>query len=158
MRTYQNGKVFPSHTLKEHLLLIKGIQKSNIANADIKKCSIDLDWKKRRKACRYTFFWAKRRLELAMAMMRSDAKLYLFDEPTSGVDSGFIEEFKEILHLLRKSNKGIIIIEHNLDLMKEIADQLIVLEGGKILATGSPAEVLQRQDVHDAYLGGVNAS
>lgn len=89
-----------------------------------------------------------------MAMMRSDAKLYLFDEPTSGVDSGFIEEFKEILHLLRKSNKGIIIIEHNLDLMKEIADQLIVLEGGKILATGSPAEVLQRQDVHDAYLGG----
>lgn len=159
VRTYQNGKVFPSHTLKEHLLLIKGIQKSNIANADIKKMlhRFGLEEKEEKLAATLSF-GQKRRLELAMAMMRSDAKLYLFDEPTSGVDSGFIEEFKEILHLLRKSNKGIIIIEHNLDLMKEIADQLIVLEGGKILATGSPAEVLQRQDVHDAYLGGVNAS
>lgn len=159
VRTYQDGKVFPTHTLKEHLLLIKGIEKSNTSNTEIEEMlhRVGLEEKEEKLAATLSF-GQKRRLELAMAMMRSDAKLYLFDEPTSGVDPGFIEEFKKILRALRKSGKGVIIIEHNLDLMKEIADQLIVLEGGKILSTGSPAEVLQRQDVHDAYLRGVNAS
>ena len=135
VRTYQAGKVFPYHTLREHLLLLGNIEKKNFRDIDAVLDKVGLGEKADKLATNLSF-GQKRRLELAMAMSRSNAKLYLFDEPTSGVDSGFIEKLKEILCALRKSGKGLIIIEHNLDLMKEIADQLIVLEGGKILAAG----------------------
>jgi len=159
VRTYQDGRVFPSHTLKEHLLLLKSIKKEDINISDIEQLLERVGLKEKIEEPASTLsFGQKRRLELAMAMMRSDAKLYLFDEPTSGVDPSFIEELKAELKHLKMIDKGIIIIEHNLDLIRDVADQIIVLGGGKILATGSTTEVLQRQDVHNAYLGAVYAS
>ena len=151
--------MFPYHTLREHLLLLKSIEKNEMTLQDIEELfdRVGLAEKADRPALTLSF-GQKRRLELAMALSRSDAKLYLFDEPTSGVDPGFIEELKDKLKLLRIQRKGIIIIEHNLELIRNVADQIIVLEGGKVLAMGCPDEVLHRQDVHDAYLGGVYAS
>ena len=159
VRTYQDGKVFPSHTLKEHLLLIKSINRSNKTFSDIEQLlhKVGLE-DKINKAASTLSFGQKKRLELTMALMREDVKLYLFDEPTAGVDPGFIQKFQEILRDLKKSDKYIIIIEHNLNLIKEVADQIIILEGGKVLAMGTPLAVLECKEVHNAYLGEVYAS
>jgi len=159
VRTYQEGKVFSLHTLRENLLLVKTIEKNNSGNPDIEQLfeKVGLNEKINEPASTLSFGQI-RRLQLAMAMMRKDAKLYLFDEPTSGTDIGFMDDFKKILRNLKVNDKGVIIVEHNLDFIREVADQIIVLEGGKVLAMGTPEEVFQLKEVHEAYLGGIYAS
>lgn len=159
VRTYQDGKTFPFHTVIEHLMLIRSIEKNENTTLDMENLIERVGLKEKMKKFASTLsFGQKRRLEIAMAMMR-DGELYLFDEPTSGVDPGFIMEFKDIVRSLTNAGKGIIIIEHNLGFLSKIADQIVVLAGGKILAIGSPEAVFQRRDVQDVYLaGGVYAS
>ncbi len=159
VRTYQEGKVFPSHTLRENLLLVKTIENNNSGNSDIEQLLEKVGLKEKINNPASTLSFGQiRRLQLAMAMMRKGAKLYLFDEPTSGTDIGFMDYLKEILRDLKVNDKGVIIVEHNLDFIREVADQIIVLEGGKVLAIGTPEEVFQLKEVHDAYLGGIYAS
>jgi ABC-type branched-subunit amino acid transport system ATPase component len=159
VRTYQEGKVFPSHTPMEHLILVKTIEKNSIDITEIEKllCRVGLKEKIHSRASTLSFGQI-RRLQIAMALFRTNSKLFLFDEPSSGTDPGFIEDLKDILMDLRVKRKGVIVVEHNLELINQVADNLMILENGKILAVASPKEVLQCHEVQNAYLGGIYAS
>jgi branched-chain amino acid transport system ATP-binding protein len=92
-----------------------------------------------------------RSLEISMAMA-TDPALVLLDEPTAGMSR---DETHSAVELIRKLTEGktMVIIEHDMDVVFSLADRITVLHYGKILATGTPEEIKQNQEVRDAYLG-----
>ena len=94
-----------------------------------------------------------RLLELVMAMM-SGPRLVMLDEATSGVNPTLIESLKHYVKVLnRDEGVAFIIVEHNIGFIFSIADRIVVLDDGKILANGQPEDIRQNQEVIVAYLG-----
>ena len=94
-----------------------------------------------------------RLLELVMAMM-SRPRLVMLDEATSGVNPTLIESLKHYVKVLNQEESvAFIVVEHNIGFIFSIADRIVVLDDGRVLADGSPEEIRQNQEVIDAYLG-----
>jgi len=97
----------------------------------------------------------QRLLEIAMGLSQNP-RLLILDEPTQGLAQGEISNFISIL----KSVSGkttILLIEHNMDVVMGLADQITVLNYGKILAQGTPAQIRNNNLVQQAYLGNIDA-
>ena len=95
----------------------------------------------------------RRLLELVMAMM-SGPSLVMLDEATSGVNLILIESFKQHVRVLnREQGVAFVIVEHNIGFVFSIADRIVVLNEGRLLAQGAPEEIRQNREVVDAYLG-----
>jgi branched-chain amino acid transport system ATP-binding protein len=94
----------------------------------------------------------QRALELAMVLV-NEPRVLLLDEPLAGVGHSELEAFAA---LVRDHCKGrtTILVEHNMDVVLAIADSIVVLAAGQVIAQGSPAEVQADAGVKDAYLGG----
>ena len=95
----------------------------------------------------------QRKLEVAL-LMALDPQVYMFDEPTAGMSH---DEAPVILNLIRKLKKDktkiILLVEHKMDVVRELADRIIVLTNGTLVADGAPAEVIASPVVQEAYLG-----
>ena len=95
----------------------------------------------------------QRKLEVAL-LMALDAQVFMFDEPTAGMNAA---EAPVILNLIRKlkedASKTILLVEHKMDVVRELADRIIVLHNGTLVADGEPAEVIASPIVQEAYLG-----
>ncbi|WP_422010837.1 ABC transporter ATP-binding protein [Roseateles sp.] len=95
----------------------------------------------------------QRKLEVAM-LIALDPKVYLFDEPTAGMS---VDEVPVVLDLIRalKAEKRhtLLLVEHKMDVVRELADRIIVLHQGKLVADGDPATVIASPIVQEAYLG-----
>jgi len=92
-------------------------------------------------------------LELARALML-DPSLLLLDEPFAGVNPTLTAEIADHIRGLNEDGLTLLIIEHELETLTELVDRLIVLADGTVLATGTPAEIMENERVIDAYLGG----
>jgi branched-chain amino acid transport system permease protein len=97
----------------------------------------------------------KRRLEIGLALATSPS-LLLLDEPLAGMSP---RERAETVQLLRNISRGrtLIVVEHDMDAVFELAERITVLHEGKVLAEGTPAEIQRNSFVQEAYLGGVAA-
>lgn len=93
----------------------------------------------------------QRALELGLTLM-GNPKVLLLDEPLAGVGHSELAEMTELLRSIRQ-NHTTIIIEHNMDAVLSLADEIVVLERGQVLARGEPNEVTQNPAVREAYLG-----
>ena len=91
-------------------------------------------------------------LEIARALAM-DAKIYLLDEPFAGLSPAMVKTVTEIIRGLKKEDKTVILVEHDMDLIRSLVDYLFVLDSGTLLAFGAPQEVLEKKEVIDAYLG-----
>jgi branched-chain amino acid transport system ATP-binding protein len=95
----------------------------------------------------------QRKLEVAL-LMALESKVFMFDEPTAGMNAA---EVPVILNLIRKLKedpaKTILLVEHKMDVVRELADRIIVLHNGALVADGEPAEVIASPVVQEAYLG-----
>ncbi|MCY3733199.1 MAG: ABC transporter ATP-binding protein, partial [Chloroflexi bacterium] len=91
-------------------------------------------------------------LEIGRAMAM-DAQTYLFDEPFAGLFPQMLERVKEIVVRMRDEGHTLIFISHNMDIVRELPDHLIVLDSGKLLTQGEVHDVLSRDEVIEAYLG-----
>ena len=95
----------------------------------------------------------QRKLEVAL-LMALQAQVFMFDEPTAGMNAA---EAPVILNLIRKlkedPSKTILLVEHKMDVVRELADRIIVLHNGALVADGEPAEVIASPIVQEAYLG-----
>lgn len=95
----------------------------------------------------------QRKLEVAM-LIALDPKVYLFDEPTAGMS---VDEVPVVLDLIRalKAEKRhtLLLVEHKMDVVRELADRIIVLHQGRLVADGDPATVIASPIVQEAYLG-----
>lgn len=95
----------------------------------------------------------QRKLEVAMLMALAP-KVYLFDEPTAGMS---VDEVPVVLDLIRelKAEKKhtLLLVEHKMDVVRELADRIIVLHQGRLVADGDPDTVIASPIVQEAYLG-----
>ncbi len=91
-------------------------------------------------------------VDIARALM-AEPRVLLLDEPTSGMNDVEIELLHAALRRLREGSLTILLIEHNLRFMFDICDAMTVLETGRVVAHGTPAEVFRREDVIRAYMG-----
>ncbi|MCA3597622.1 MAG: ABC transporter ATP-binding protein [Methylobacterium sp.] len=95
----------------------------------------------------------KKLLELGRVLM-TKPKLILLDEPFAGVNPVLIEELSGHIRALNRRGIGFVIIEHDLSALSRLVSMLHVMDQGRLMASGTPAEVLARKDVREAYLGG----
>ena len=95
----------------------------------------------------------QRKLEIARALA-TDPKLLLLDEPAAGMNPNETEELMETIELVRKKfGVTVLLIEHDMKLVSGICEYLYVLNFGRLLAEGTPSEVLSNSEVVRAYLG-----
>ena len=95
----------------------------------------------------------QRKLEVAM-LMALEPSVYMFDEPTAGMS---VDDVPVVLDLIRalkaQRNKTILLVEHKMDVVRELADRIIVLHNGQLVADGEPEAVIASPVVQNAYLG-----
>jgi branched-chain amino acid transport system ATP-binding protein len=95
----------------------------------------------------------QRKLEVAM-LMALEPSVYMFDEPTAGMSVDDVPVILDLIRALKKeANKTILLVEHKMDVVRELADRIIVLHNGQLVADGEPAAVIASPIVQQAYLG-----
>ncbi|MDP9820631.1 ABC transporter ATP-binding protein [Nocardioides massiliensis] len=95
---------------------------------------------------------AARLLELARCLA-GEPKLLLLDEPSSGLDESETDAFGALLKDLTREGKAVLMVEHDMDLVMGVCDDIHVLDFGKVIASGKPAEIRTNAAVQKAYLG-----
>jgi ABC-type uncharacterized transport system ATPase subunit len=93
----------------------------------------------------------QRFLDIAL-VLAVDSEVILFDEPAAGLNQSETDEVKELLEELR-GDYTMLVIEHDIDLVRAISDRITVLHNGAVLTTGTPEEVVENPDVKEVYLG-----
>ncbi len=95
----------------------------------------------------------QRKLEVAI-LMALEPDVFMFDEPTAGMS---VDEVPVILDLIRalktQADKTILLVEHKMDVVRELSDRIVVLHNGALVADGEPAAVIASPVVQEAYLG-----
>ena len=95
----------------------------------------------------------QRKLEVAL-LMALDPKVYMFDEPTAGMS---VDDVPVVLDLIRalkaRKDRTILLVEHKMDVVRELSDRIVVLHNGRLVADGEPAAVIASPVVQQAYLG-----
>lgn len=94
----------------------------------------------------------KRQLEMAIAMA-GDPQVILMDEPAAGVSSESVDQVVELIDDVSRDH-AVLLVEHNMDLVMDVAERIVVLHQGAIIADDDPEAVRADPDVRKAYLGG----
>ena len=131
----------PELTVVETLRLYGALYPASLAPADVLR-RVDLE-DKAKALVRTLSGGQKQRLALAMAMLH-DPDLYILDEPTSGLDPIARRQIHDILKGLKRDGKTVLISSHYLDEIEALADRVVILSAGEIVADGTPLELLGR--------------
>jgi branched-chain amino acid transport system permease protein len=162
-RTFQTPKVFPGLSLSEHMRLARehavagssGPARAAAAGAAdrlLEIAGLSLRVRARQEA-RSLSHGQLRFLEVAMAIRRCPS-LLLLDEPAAGLSSDEIAGLEAVVSsIARELGMGVIIVEHHLELVRSLADSVLVLNVGRTLWRGEPAELERAEVVREAYLG-----
>jgi branched-chain amino acid transport system ATP-binding protein len=99
-------------------------------------------------------YGTQRMLSVALAY-GAGATVLLVDEPAAGVGGADMVQLARTLRMIAERGTALVVIEHHMDLIMSVADRIVVLDRGEMLATGTPAEIRANEQVLEAYLGRV---
>jgi len=163
-RSFQITDVISDFTIFQNVLLAKigkekkfynfysSIDSGELTYEEIKTILLKIDlWDVREKPASLLSHGERRQLEIGIALALNP-KLILLDEPMAGLSLDKIEKMKVIFNQI-KDDVPILLIEHNMDVVFSIANRISVLVNGKIIASGTSAEIKSNLDVKEAYLG-----
>ena len=166
-RTFQNIRLFRSLTVFEHVLVAQTCH-ANGALVQFSPFAAGAEVERRRQAMEtldavglaqrhdelavHLPYGGQRRLEIARALATSP-KLLLLDEPAAGLNDTETEELRAMLEALRALGHTILLVEHDMQLVMRLCSRILVLNFGRLIASGTPAQVRANQEVIDAYLG-----
>ncbi len=100
----------------------------------------------------YELSYGEQKLLSLARCMAMDAEILLLDEPVAGVHPQKASEILQLLRKLAQSGKMIIFVEHNIAAVREIAERLLVMDEGRVIADGIPEEVLKQPEIVEAYV------
>ncbi|WP_225026023.1 ABC transporter ATP-binding protein [Xinfangfangia pollutisoli] len=159
LRTFQAVRLFPALTVAENLLAAAFAmgQGRKEARAEIAVLAglLDLEGWLATEA-RALPYGVERRVGIARAMMARPAFVML-DEPAAGMNHHEAMAFLSVVDAIRARGCGILLIEHNMDIVFRLCDRVQVLRSGKVLASGTPDEIRNHAMVREAYLGSAAA-
>lgn len=161
-RTFQNSRLIPQMSVLDNILLTlteRGVWGAlferhsqhhlDEARRVLEKVGL---WEKRGAKGEELSYGQRKLLEVARAISMK-ANIYFFDEPFAGLFPEMRILVAGILRELRAGGAAVILVEHDMDLIRELADTCYVLDSGKVIAEGAPQEVLSQGHVIEAYLG-----
>lgn len=161
-RTYQATRVFNQMSVLENVLIV--LKERNVLNSLLEtKNSFNSDkaeevlrkvrlWEKR-DALAGELSYGQRKLLEFVRVLAIDTKICIFDEPFAGLFPEMRSTVSELIIGLKENGKTVILIEHDMNQIVKLADHVLVMTAGKLLATGNPLKILARNDVLDVYLG-----
>jgi branched-chain amino acid transport system ATP-binding protein len=98
----------------------------------------------------------QRKLEVGI-LLALQPQIFMFDEPTAGMSVDDVPVILDLIHAIKaRGDKTILLVEHKMDVVRSLADRIIVLHNGKLVADGEPAAVIASPIVQEAYLGAAN--
>jgi ABC-type branched-subunit amino acid transport system ATPase component len=162
-RTFQDLKLFTHMTVEENVTTVteRGgwlwqpggsvarAERRALVDAAIEATGL----KDKRRARAIDLAFAERKFLSLARVMASGARLWLLDEPASGLDPGSYERFLSLLRREVKAGVTICIIEHNLDIVQGISDRIAFLDQGRLLAEGDPKTILSDPALAAIYFG-----
>jgi branched-chain amino acid transport system ATP-binding protein len=170
-RTFQNIRLFKNLTVMDNIRLAKHtrihyslfscifrtkkflIEEKKITEECMELLKLFKLENKSRHFAKNLPYGEQRKLEMARALA-TNPKLLLLDEPAAGMNPSETKDLTEIIRFIRSHFKiAIILIEHDMKLVMEIAEKIFVLDYGNLIASGSPKEIQENKRVIEAYLG-----
>jgi branched-chain amino acid transport system ATP-binding protein len=165
-RTFQNIRLFASMTVIENVLVAQNIRTqsgitsllpTNHREDSFRKEAESLLqqmglWQKNKEKSSSLAYGEQRRLEIARALAL-EPTLLLLDEPAAGMNEAETEELLDRIQEIRNIGKTIFLIEHDMNVVMGICDYIFVLNFGKLIAQGTPADIQANEAVIEAYLG-----
>ncbi|HTP62264.1 MAG TPA: ATP-binding cassette domain-containing protein, partial [Burkholderiales bacterium] len=95
----------------------------------------------------------QRKLEVAI-LLALEPDVFMFDEPTAGMSVDEVPVILDLIHEIKQQkDKAVLLVEHKMDVVRSLADRIIVLHQGELVADGPPAQVIASPVVQEAYLG-----
>lgn len=167
-RTFQDVRLFEQMPVLDNVLVVlteRGVGASLFekhGQFHLEKAQEVLEkvglWSKRSELAKNLSYGQRKLLEIArmLAMVHGvagDINVVFFDEPFAGLFPEMIKTVVAVMKELRAQGKAVILVEHNMDLIRELCDHVYVLDAGTLLAEGTPEVALSRKDVAEAYLG-----
>lgn len=161
-RTFQEVRLFNQMSVLDNILIAlteRGVlgalvekhteYHQNVAKEILTKVGL---WNKRAELAVNLSYGQRKLLEIGRALS-TRAQIYFFDEPFAGLFPEMRALVSKLILALKSEGNAVVLIEHSMDLIRALCDQVYVLDSGELLASGAPGEVLKDKKVIDAYLG-----